>query len=281
MNKLFNTGWIIQMRQVFLRQWAGVLPGLLVVTSLTSCQDTDYLDVDASQRPPLSAKVRFVNARPVNAGLHFWTFGTQVTTAAVPVNGASPYLETVFGNVQINFTEGNGNSYKASQQFGNSATFGPNGGPNGPIPDYYHTVFAARRKNSTTRDSLILFYDDLTPPPAGQAKVRFVNLSPNAPAVHLAQASGQRLFAGVAYGRAGASVLNGDELNAFALGPFLAVPAGKVTFSVLRSDTDAELPLAGNPLTDLNLEAGKIYTLFLNGLVDGTPSPGAGIIVHN
>jgi hypothetical protein len=78
--------------------------------------------------------------------------------------------------VQINFTEGTNTSYKASYQFGNSATFSATGRPNGPIATFYHTVVAARTSNNKA-DSLILFYDDLKSPDTGKAKLRFVNLT--------------------------------------------------------------------------------------------------------
>lgn len=37
----------------------------------SGCKDTGYLDIDAAERPPLSAYISFVNARPIDAGLFF------------------------------------------------------------------------------------------------------------------------------------------------------------------------------------------------------------------
>jgi hypothetical protein len=157
-----------------------------VIFLVSGCKDTGYLDIDAADRAPLSAYISFVNARPVDAGLYFWTFTDKVTPTPVAVNKASEYLPTVFGNVQINFTEGVNTSYKASYQFGNSATFTATGRPNGPIATFYHTVVAARTAN-TKADSLILFYDDLKAPASGKAKLRFINLSPGASVLDVVQ----------------------------------------------------------------------------------------------
>lgn len=231
---------------------------------LAGCDKTAYLDINASERPPLSAYISFVNARPENAGVHFWTFTTQVTTAPVARNQASAYLPTAFGNVQINVTEGANTSYKASLQFGNSATFSATGRPNGPIATFRHTVFAAKNAKATA-DTLILFYDDLTAPAAGKAKLRFVHLAPGLGTVNLDKGPGTPLFSNVAYGRAANSALSGEALSAFSIGPFVAVDPGTVTFNLTRADGTAIGAAA--PVT---LEAGKIYTLYTHGAAGGS-----------
>lgn len=234
------------------------------IVLFTSCKKTDYLNVDASNRPPLAAKISFVNARPVNQGLLFWTYTTQVTPTPVPMYGASSYLDAQFGLVQINITAAGSTSYLASRVFGGAATFSASGGPNGPIAGYYHTVFAVKASSQNfTADSLILFYDDLSTPPAGNAKLRFVNLGTKTPAVDVAF-NGNTLFTGVKYGAAGGAILSGSNLNAFSIGPFATVTAGSGNLVIKETDT-------GNPITIkgggdyLTLQDGKIYTVFING----------------
>lgn len=245
-----------------------------LMLSLNGCNKADYLDINAADRPPLSARISFVNARPVNTSLQFWTFTTQVTTTPVALNQASSYQPTVFGNVQINFTEGTSTSYKASQQFGNSATFTTAGRPNGPIATFFHTVFAARTANAST-DSLILFYDDLKAPATGKANVRFVNLSPGVGALDVRTSNGTTLFTSVSYGRAANSALSGEALNAFALGPFSPVDAGTVTLTVNRANGQ----VVGESKT-LTFESGKIYTVFTNGIPGNAASVAIQRIEH-
>lgn len=254
-----------------------VLPlfmGSILITSLSGCDKADYLNIKAANRPPLSANISFVNARAVNTALQFWAFTTQVTTTPVAVNKASAYLPTVFGSVQLNVTEGASTSYKASLQFGNSATFTATGRPNGPIATYYHSVFAAKTA-SATADTLILFYDDLKAPEAGKAKVRFVNLSPGVGPVTLSGVGGAALFSTVAYGRAANSTLSGEALNPFSLGPFLSVDPGVLTLALTRAN--------GTPIGSakpLTLQAGKIYTLYTSGLPTSSSGVELQLIEH-
>ncbi|SDD75181.1 protein of unknown function [Mucilaginibacter pineti] len=250
-----------------------------VLLFASSCKKTDYLNINAADRPGLAAHISFVNARPVSANIQFWVYTTQVTKTALAINTKSDYLDTQFGDVQINFTEGTNTSYKASRQFGNSATFSSSGGPNGPIANYYHTVFAVKNTKATA-DSLILFYDDLSAPAAGKAKVRFVNLAPGTPNVDFGVAGQTALFTNTAYGRAGGSILSGTGANTWSLGPFVSVDAGAVNFSVTKTSDHAALTISNDKLTNVTLAAGKIYTIYING-TPGSTAVGATIITHN
>nr|WP_183559778.1 DUF4397 domain-containing protein [Mucilaginibacter sp. SP1R1] len=251
--------------------------GLLLLTA--SCKKTDYLNINAADRPALAAHISFVNARPVNVGIQFWTYTTQVTKTAVPINGKSDYLDAQFGDVQINFTEGTNTSYKASREFGNSATFTSSGGPNGPIANYYHTVFAVKNTKATA-DSLILFYDDLTAPAAGKAKIRFVHLAPGNPNVDFGISGQTTLFTNTAYGRAGGSILSGTGFNTWSIGPFVTVDAGTVNFQVTQNSNHAPVSISNNQLSSVSLQAGKIYTIYIND-IPGSTNVGATILTHN
>jgi len=251
----------------------------IIILFASSCKKTDYLNINAADRPVLAAHISFVNARPVNTGIQFWVYTTQVTKTALAVNTKSDYIDTQFGDVQINFTEGTNTSYKASRQFGNSATFTSTGGPNGPIANYYHTVFAIKNTRATA-DSLILFYDDLSAPAAGKAKVRFVNLAPGTSNVDFGITGQTALFTNTAYGRAGGSVLSGTGLNTWSLGPFATIDAGTVNFSVTQTSDHTAINIANDKLTNVTLTAGKIYTIYINGTA-GSPVIGATILTHN
>lgn len=273
---------------------------LIYLPLLISCGKNDYLDIDASERPPLSAKIKFVNARSSTGAVHFWDFTRQVTNALVLRNGSTAYLDAQYGKVQFNLTEGTGTTYKASYLFGGSANFVQESntasfsGPNGPIATFYHTLFAvAKLKPSTLNpgnaDSLILVYDDLTAPTTGKAKLRFANFAVPARVVDLAYVGGSPIFTGVGYGSFGDQLLipytNGKSpdhipgLTWKSLGPFKEVNAGANQDLEIRSSGGATVvPVAG--LTGLNLEAGKIYTVFINNPV-GDPALSATVIVQS
>lgn len=252
---------------------------VLGVLTFASCTKTDYLNVNATNRTPLTAKISFVNALPVDQGINFLTYTTQVNATPVLMNKATPYMDAQFGLVQINITAAGSSSYLASRVFGGAATFSPSGGPNGPIAGYNHTVFAARASASNyTTDSLILFYDDLSAPAAGMAKFRFVNLTPSLGPVDISFA-GKNIFTNVAYGYAGGEVLTGTGLNAFSIGPFVTVPAGTGNAVITSSTTGSIVTIKDAKMQNLTFAEGKAYTVFLNGNASGEVV--ATVLQHN
>ncbi|MCB0215299.1 MAG: DUF4397 domain-containing protein [Chloroflexi bacterium] len=100
----------------------------------------------------------------------------------------------------------------------------------------------------------LVLVDDNRQPAAGQAHVRFVHASPDAPAVDIAVADGGPvLFANIAFGEVGA---------------YLPVGANRYDLEVRLAGTDTvALTVPG-----LKLEAGKVYTVFAMGLAGGEPS---------
>jgi hypothetical protein len=245
----------------------------------TSCKKTDYLNVMATDRPPLAAKISFVNARPVDQGINFLTYTTQVNSAPVAMNKATPYMDAQFGLVQINIQAAGNTSYLASRVFGGAATFSSTGGPNGPIAGYNHTVFAARASaGNFTTDSLILFFDDLSAPAAGMAKFRFVHLTPNLGPVDIAIGS-KSIFTNVKYGYAGGAVLSGTGLNAFSIGPFFTIPAASSNAVITSTTTGSPINIKDAKIDNITFVAGKAYTIFISGNPGGEVV--ANVLQHN
>lgn len=96
--------------------------------------------------------------------------------------------------------------------------------------------------------------DDLTPPPAGQAKVRFVHASPDAPAVDVAvTGAATPIFANVAF----RSATN-----------YETVAAGTVDLQVRAAGSNnVVLTVPGVTLT-----GGATYTIYAVGLAEGEPA---------
>jgi len=116
--------------------------------------------------------------------------------------------------------------------------------------DAYTTVFAVDRVAAIAP---LILTDDLSPPAAGKAKVRFVHCSPDAPSVDITLTDGTVLFGDYAF----------KEFSHFE-----EFDAGTVDLQVrLASSSTVVLFLPG-----ITLEDGKIYSVFANGLVD--PGPG-------
>lgn len=125
----------------------------------------------------------------------------------------------------------------------------------------YYSVFA---NDSVSKLGALVLNDDLATPAAGKAHVRFVHLSPNAPAVDITTSTGAVVF--------GDYVLR--EASAF-------TPLDAATYNL-------EVRLAGTStvvlaLGNITVEAGKIYTIFAKGFVGGAGAQalGAQIIVND
>ncbi|KQS37067.1 DUF4397 domain-containing protein [Pedobacter sp. Leaf194] len=107
---------------------------------------------------------------------------------------------------------------------------------------------------------ILVIQDDLTAPATGKAKIRFINLSPDAPALDLAvEGNATALVTGKAY----------KETS-----PFISIdPAAAYTFQIKESNNvTATLPAT-------KIEAGKIYTLWAKGLKSKTDSTKFGLSI--
>ncbi len=126
--------------------------------------------------------------------------------------------------------------------------------------DKSQTLFAI---DSVSILSTLLLNDDLTAPAMGKSHVRFVHLSPDAPAVDIALVGGAVVFPNVAF-------------------------KGNTAFTPLDAGTyNLEVRVAGTSTVALTLppitvENGRIYTVFAKGFLggSGTQALDAAIIVN-
>ena len=129
--------------------------------------------------------------------------------------------------------------------------------------------FAARRNysifavNQVASIEPLVLDDDLTRPAPGKTHVRFIHLSPNAPAVDVAVQGGPVVFANKSF----------KEYT-----PFKPLPAGTYDLEVRVAGTNTvALSLPG-----VRFKEGRIYTVFAKGLLNGTGAQalGAELIVN-
>jgi hypothetical protein len=123
-----------------------------------------------------------------------------------------------------------------------------------------YSVFAV---DSVSKLSTVVLTDDLTAPAAGNAHVRFIHLSPNAPAVDIALAGG-------------AVVWSNKKFKEYTV--FTPLAAGTYNLEVRLAGTTTVVL----PLPNVTVASGKIYTVFAKGFVGatGTQALGAQIIVN-
>ena len=129
------------------------------------------------------------------------------------------------------------------------------------MKDINYSVFAV---NSVSNIEAIVIEDDLTSPAQGKAHVRFIHLSPDAPAVDITLTNGTVVFGNKSF----------KEFTVFT-----PLDAGSYDFEVRVAGTNT----VALDLPSITLEAGKIYTVFAKGFLNGagTQQLGAEIIVNN
>lgn len=181
-------------------------------------------------------RVRVIHASPDAPAVDVWVDG-QAALTNVPFNTISGYLNLTAGNHQVQVVP-TGKTEPAVI----SATLNL-------AADKDYTVIAAGK---LAEIAPVVLEDNNAAPAAGKAHVRFVHLSPDAPAVDIAVKGGPVLFGNVVFKGVGA---------------YTPVDAGTYDLEVRPAGkTDVVLPVAG-----LKLDAGTIYTVFAMGLAGGEP----------
>ena len=195
-----------------------------------------------------TARVQVTHASPNAPGVDLLVDNAKVNTAALEFLGSTAYLSVNAGtrNIKVNAA-------------GTSTTV-----INADVPFVAGKNYSLFAVDSLSKISAVLVEDDLTAPASGKAHVRFIHLSPNAPAVDVALAGGNVVWGNYEFK---------DGSN------FAPLDAGTYNLEVrLAGTTTVVLPLPNIVLT-----AGKIYTVYAKGFVGGSGAQalGAQIIVNN
>lgn len=216
---------------------------LLVLTSLTlitSCKK--------DEETKTYANVLVTHASPNAPGVDLLVDGSKQNSAALAYPNNTGYLKVESGtrNVKVNVTGTSTTVIEANLDL---------------AKDQSYSVFAV---DSVSKISAVVLADDLTAPAAGKAHVRFVHLSPNAPAVDVAVAGG------------GAVVFGNKAFKEYTA--FTPLDAGSYNLEVRVAGTNT----VALTLPTITLESGKIYTVFAKGFLGGSGSEalGAEIIVN-
>jgi hypothetical protein len=217
------------------------------ITLFTACSDDDNV---VTPTPAAKSKVLVTHASPDAPGVDLLVDNTIAGTNLTFPNSTA-YLDVDAGtrNVKVNVTGTSTTAIEANLTLDANKNY---------------SVFAV---NNVASIEPVVIEDDLTVPASGKAHVRFLHLSPNAPAVDITLTDGTVVFANYMF----KEVKNS--------GAFTPLDASSYDLQVrLAGTSTVVLDLPGIALT-----AGKIYTVFAKGLVGGSGSQalGAQIIVNN
>lgn len=267
------------------------LMGIILATSLMlGCEDPQYPDpAPATGASTNTARVQFTHAAPGVGPLNFLANNNQIgssqsylgTTGYTVLNVGSTQFRGRAASGTIGGTlEGSDVVFRAGAT--NSTNFSLVTGRN-------YTVIAgdlasrARPTQTGTTDPggirFIVVEDNLTAPTGTNAGVRFIHLSPTAPAVWVTSASGT-VFAGISNRTFAFTSAAGSRTLTGTAAAFTSVPAGTVNLQVRTGSATGTAVLS---LTGITLDAGRLYTIYARGLAAGTGNDalGATIIQHN
>ncbi|HRG68252.1 MAG TPA: DUF4397 domain-containing protein [Saprospiraceae bacterium] len=212
------------------------------ITLFTSCNE------DESNDDKSYAKVLVTHASPNAPGVDLLIDNSKQNSSALNFPNNTGYLNVESGtrNIKENVTGTSTTVIEANLTL---------------AKDNSYSVFAV---DSVSKISAVVLADDLTAPAAGKAHVRFIHLSPNAPAVDVAVAS------------SGAVVFGNKAFKEYTA--FTPLDAGTYNLDVRVAGTSTVALV----LPAITLEAGKIYTVFAKGFLGGSGAQalGAEIIVN-
>jgi len=218
---------------------------LLLATSLffVGCSDDD----DNPTTPQTeSANVKVIHASPDAPGVDLLV-DNNVAGSNLTFPNNTGYLEVQEGtrNIKVNVSGTSTTVIEADLPLDGNLNY---------------SVFAVDAVANLTP---LVIVDDLTSPASGFAHVRFIHLSPDAPAVDITTTDGSVVFGNY-------------EFKAYS--DFTPLPAGSYDLQVRLAGTDTVvLDLSGIAVSD-----GSIYTVFAKGFVAGMDiqALGAEIIVN-
>ncbi|RZL44598.1 MAG: DUF4397 domain-containing protein [Pedobacter sp.] len=203
---------------------------LTLSVALVACKKDD-------PQPQQISGLKVINAFADTLSLDFVVDQTIINSNPFKYNVKSSYLNLYPGTRTIGIAKRKANKFLASQTFSLAQGKG-------------YSFFVLDTLSTNTK-KFLLIEDDLSDPAADKAKVRFINLSKDAPALNLGiEGKDTDLFTNKAF----------YEYTTFSS----VDPGESVTFNIKENTTvKATVP-------NVKIEKGKIYTIYAKGLKDAT-----------
>ncbi|MDB4901395.1 MAG: hypothetical protein JWQ63_676 [Mucilaginibacter sp.] len=208
-----------------------IIPVCLLSVFLSSCLKTN----NNNYYPP-EALVTFIQASPDEPQLDFYLNNNKINLNAINYGDHFDYFRAYAGSRTANFYS----TGSMNKLF--SSTIQLNQNTN-------YSLFLA---NKAPQPEIVLLTDTINQPASGNASIRFVNLSPDAPAVDLAVQGGSTLVSNKSYK---------------GYSSFIPVQANKnYVFQVLQAGSGTVLAT----LSNVNISSGSVYTIWFHGLSAAT-----------
>jgi hypothetical protein len=217
-----------------------LIAALAITTLLGSCMKDD----DIQPQQPVSG-LSIVQASPTTESLDVYVDNTKAVFDLTYTKKVD-YLNLFPGNRKLSITKKGSQTTLLAEQL--------------TLKDYIgYTLFIVDQLETV---KFLFLEDDLSKPASGKAKVRFVNLSPDAPALSLS-ISGKET-----------DLVTNKLFKEYST--FVEVDAAqKVTFNVKNKGTGA----VETSIADVKVDAGGLYTIWVKGLKSATDDKKLGVAV--
>jgi hypothetical protein len=214
---------------------------LICLATLISCKKS-------TDENPEVANFSVVNASPTLSTYDVYLGDLKISTAALPFGGSIKYGQSLAGNQSIKFTTAG----RSESLLTKSISL---------IQNAFQTYYLIDKPGSL--DGLLVA-DDLSATSTDKAFIRFINLSPDAPALDLSITNGNSLITNKAYK---------------ATSGFITITAGTYSFDLKDSGGAVKTTVSDNVLV-----AGAHYTIISRGLINPANSSehplGIQVILH-
>jgi len=214
-----------------LKRSAAIICAVGLLSLLSSC----LKDSSKNYNPPI-ALVSFFQASPDQPAMDFYLDNNQVNYSPVTYGEGVDYFRAFASKRTVGFYL----PTTMNKVFSDTLTF-----KEGNV----YSLFLA---NKSTSPELVLLNDTISKPASGKASIRFIDLSPDAPAVDVAIKDSAAFVTNKAY--------KGHS-------SFVPVTGNKTyTFNVLQKGTSTVLATVSN----ISLPVGSVSTIIFTGLSAGT-----------
>lgn len=223
--------------------YKAIIAVIALATGLASCSK-------GTSTPIQISGISIIQASPTEEKLDVYIDNGRATPTDFSYGNKVDYLNAYSGNRRADVTKKGSNVSLKSVMIGLEPQIG-------------YSLFVIDKLENI---NFLMLKDDLTAPATGKAKVRFVNLSPDQDPLDLALVGKTDPLA---TNKAYKDFSTFETIDA----------AATATFNVKNKATGAILAT----LTDVNIESGKIYTIYARGLKAATSGPtvfGAAIFTH-
>ena len=220
------------------------MKSLIAAIAITSIMSSCMKENDVQPQQPV-AGLSIVQASPTTENLDVYVDNTRALFDLAYAKKVD-YLNLFPGSRKLSITKKGNQTVLLSEQL--------------TLKDYLGYTLFITDKLETAK--FLFLEDDLTKPATGKAKVRFVNVSPDAPALNLAIAGKET------------DLVTNKVFKEYST--FVEIDAAeKVTFNVKNKETAA----LETSIADVKIVAGGIYTVWVKGLKAATDDKKLGVAV--